>query len=160
MTETVLDFESRLAHGDHQAIKVWLRLLTTTTLIEGEIRARLQERCGISLPRFDLLAQLERAPAGLRMGELSQRLMVTKGNVTGLADQLEREGLVERVNGPDRRSVVLRLTERGREAFAAMASVHEDWVIELLSALTPAEQEQLHALLGRLKGHLQTGGTA
>lgn len=155
MTDAVLDFESRLEHDDHLAIKTWLRLLTTTTLIESQIRTRLQDEYGISLPRFDLLAQLEREPDGLRMTELSARLMVTKGNVTGLADQLEREGLVERVSGPDRRSVTLKLTPLGREAFAEMAAVHEGWVIELFSALSVNEQERLRKLLGILKTTLK-----
>ncbi|WP_291423315.1 MarR family transcriptional regulator [Deinococcus sp.] len=151
----MLDFETRLAHGDHQAIKLWLRLLTTTTLVESELRTRLSATSDISLPRFDLLSQLEREPAGLRMSELSARLMVTRGNVTGLADQLESEGLVERTSGPDRRSVTLKLTPLGHERFGEIAEQHEGWVIMLLGALSQPEQEQLSALLGKLKAHLK-----
>ncbi|RJF69029.1 MarR family transcriptional regulator [Deinococcus cavernae] len=157
MTTEPLDFETRLAQDDHQAIKLWLRLLTTTTLLESAIRSRIQEHSEMSLPRFDLLSQLEREPDGLRMGELSARLMVTKGNVTGLADQLEREGLVERLSGTDRRSVTLKLTTLGRERFGDIAQAHEAWVIDLLSALTPREQQQLSNLLGKVKTHLKEG---
>ncbi len=82
-------------------------------LIEQRVRARLRERFAITLPRFDLMAQLERNPQGLKMGELSRRLMVTGGNVTGLTDQLVGEGLVERRPIPgDRRAYAVRLTPR------------------------------------------------
>ena len=90
------DLESRLTDDDHDALRLWLRLLTCTTADRARHPARLRERFGMTLPRFDLMAQLERHPDGLRMGELSRRLMVTGGNVTGLVDQLVAEGLVER----------------------------------------------------------------
>ena len=149
---SVPDPESRL-HGDHhEALRLWLRLLTCTMLIERRIRGRLRDRFAITLPRFDLLAQLERAPEGLKMSELSRRLMVTGGNVTGLTDQLVAEGLVERQRVPgDRRAHAVRLTAAGREAFDAMADEHEQWIVELLSGLSAADRERLYALLGRLK---------
>jgi DNA-binding MarR family transcriptional regulator len=94
--------ESRLTHGHHQPLKLWLRMLSCTVLIETEIRTRLRNEFGITLPRFDLMAQLERHPEGLRMGELSKRMMVTGGNVTGIAEHLVQEKLVVRV--PDANS--------------------------------------------------------
>ena len=146
------DLESRLTDDHHDALRLWLRLLTCTTMIERGIRRRLRERFGMTLARFDLMAQLERFHAGLRMGELSRRLMVTGGNVTGLVTQLVDEGLVERAVVPeDRRAHVVRLTERGREAFRAMAVAHEDWIVEMTGALDGADRERLHALLGKLK---------
>ena len=137
---------------DHTALKLWLRLLTCTTLIEASVSQRLRRGFGSTLPRFDLLAQLYRAPEGLRMSELSRRLMVTGGNVTGLADQLEHEGLLlrEGVQG-DRRAIRLRLTPEGQARFAEMASAHESWVVSLLSDLSTAEQRTLLTLLGKLK---------
>jgi len=150
------DLETRLAEDHHQAIKLWLRMLTCTHLITGTIRSRLRENFGTTLPRFDLLAQLERHPEGLRMGELSRRMMVTTGNVTGITDQLEAEGLVRReVDPTDRRSFVVKLTPQGRRVFAEMARVHESWVIELFEGLPGEEKETLYALLGRLKNHLK-----
>ena len=150
------DLETRLAEDHHQALKLWLRLLTCTNLITAGIRTRLRERFETTLPRFDLLAQLERHPQGLRMGELSRRMMVTTGNVTGITDQLEAEGLVRREADPkDRRSYVVRLTPKGQQLFAEMARVHEGWVIELFSGLSAAEKESLYTLLGRLKAHLR-----
>lgn len=146
------DMEVR-AHADHHAsLRLWLRLLSATTRIEDTIRQRMREQFGITLPRFDLMAQLEREPQGLSMGELSRRMMVTGGNVTSIVDQLEREQLVERQSQPgDRRAFAVHLTSAGREAFAGMAKAHESWVVELLSPLAVTEQEQLHQLLGILK---------
>jgi len=148
-----LDHETR-AHGDdHEALRLWLRLLTCTNLIEAAIRANLRRDFGVTLPRFDLMAQLYRHPDGLKMGELSQRLMVTGGNVTGIADQLAGEGLIAREPDPaDRRAWRITLTAEGRRSFAQMAARHEEWVIGLMRELPDDDRAQLHDLLGRLKG--------
>ena len=99
------DTETRATSDDHQALRLWLRMLACTNLIEGEVRSRLRQQFDITLPRFDLMAQLERVPGGLKMGELSKRMMVTGGNVTGITDQLVAEGLVVREDNPaDRRA--------------------------------------------------------
>jgi DNA-binding MarR family transcriptional regulator len=146
------DPESRLHDDHHESLRLWLRLLTCSLMIERRIRARLRERFATTLPRFDLMAQLERAPDGLRMGELSQRMMVTGGNVTGITDQLAAEGLVERrpILG-DRRAQAVRLTVKGRRTFDAMAAEHERWIVELIGGLSAVDRDRLHALLGRLK---------
>jgi DNA-binding MarR family transcriptional regulator len=146
------DPESRLHDDHHASLRLWLRLLTCTLLVERRIRARLRAEFATTLPRFDLMAQLERNPTGLRMGELSRRLMVTGGNVTGITDQLAAEGLVERRPIPrDRRAYAVRLTPKGKRAFDTMAVAHERWVIELFAGLDAAERKRLHALLGRVK---------
>lgn len=146
------DFESRLHDDHHDALRLWLRLMTCTTMIERGIRRRLRERFGMALARFDLLAQLERSSAGLRMGELSRRLMVSGGNVTGLVAQLVAEGLVERSSEPgDRRTSVVRLTAAGHESFRAMAHEHERWIVEMTGGLGAADRARLHSLLGGLK---------
>ncbi len=144
--------EARAAHDDHLALRLWLRLLACSTDIENEIRRRLRARFGITLARFDYLAQLYRHPQGLRMSALSKFLMVTGGNVTGLTDELEKEGWVQRESDPDdRRSWRVALTEEGMRAFEQMAREHEAWVVELLSGLDEAAQRRLHDLLGRLR---------
>ena len=150
-----IDLETRVTDEHHQAVKLWLRLLSCTNLVEAEIRGRLRREFGITLPRFDLMAQLERNPGGLKMNELSRRLMVSGGNVTGLTDQLEKEGLVARSDDPgDRRAYTVKLTPAGRTLFARMAAVHEQWVIELFSGLSAAEKTQVHRSLARLKLHV------
>ena len=149
------DHETRVTGDDHESLRLWLRLLTCTTMIETRVRARLRERFAITLPRFDLMAQLERHPQGLRMGELTRRLMVTGGNVTGLANELVAEGLVQRVPiAGDRRAQAVRLTPRGKKVFDAMAADHERWLIDMLAGLPPADRRRLFALLGTLKTQL------
>ena len=154
------DPESRVRADDHESLRLWLRLLTCTLLIERRIRSRLRARFATTLPRFDLMAQLARHPEGLRMGELSRRLMVTGGNVTGITDQLVAQGWVERlpIEG-DRRAFAVRPTAAGRAAFATMAAEHERWIDELLGGLDPGERQRLHALLGRLKPTLAAADT-
>ena len=150
------DMESRVIDDHHQALKLWLRLLACTTTVETQIRNRLRQDFATTLPRFDLLAQLERHPDGLAMRELSQRLMVTGGNITGITDQLESEGLVVREAHPtDRRSFTVKLTPAGRRQFKKMASTHEQWVIELLGGWSAEEKSQVYGLLAGLKNHLK-----
>ena len=149
-----MDREFIARRDDHSALRIWLRLLTCTQLIEKRVRAGLREQFTTTLPRFDLMAQLDRYPAGLKMNELSRLLMVTGGNVTAIVDQLEKEGLVERLDEPaDRRAFRIRLTRSGRKSFAEMARVHEQWVVELLSGLSKREQGELLKLLAKLKSH-------
>jgi DNA-binding MarR family transcriptional regulator len=155
MTEGALDHEARVSASDHAALRLWLRLLTCCSMIEQRIRARLRSTFNMTLPRFDLMAQLERAPQGLTMSELSRRLMVTGGNVTGLTDQLVAEGLVQRESVPgDRRACAVRLTAKGRRVFMRMAAAHERWIIELTDGMPAEERETLHRLLGRLKSNV------
>jgi DNA-binding MarR family transcriptional regulator len=154
-SERINDLESRVIDDHHQAVKLWLRLLACTTRVESSIRSRLRSEFGTTLPRFDLLAQLEREPEGLTMGELSQRLMVTGGNVTGITDQLEAEGLAKRKPHPaDRRAYTVRLTAQGRRQFLRMAAVHEQWVIELFAGWSAEEKRRVYALLAQFKRHL------
>ena len=148
------DRETIARAQDHRALRVWLRLLTCTQLIERRVRSRLREQFATTLPRFDLMAQLERHPEGLRMNELSRLLMVTGGNVTAIVDQLEREDLVERLDEPaDRRAFRIRLTRDGERSFAAMARAHEEWVVEMFGGMSRREQDELLALLAKVKQH-------
>ena len=152
-----LGHEARAGSGDHAALRLWLRMLACTTQIEAEIRRRLRERFGISLARFDYLAQLYRYKDGMKMRELSRFLMVTGGNVTGLTDDLAKEGMVVRTSSPgDRRAWIVRLTPKGRRHFEAMAREHEGWILELFAGLDAAAVQRLHAELGRLRVHLVT----
>jgi DNA-binding MarR family transcriptional regulator len=140
---------------DHLSIRLWLRLLTCSNLIEAQLGQRLRHTFGSSLPRFDLLSQLYRFPEGLQMKALSQRLMVTGGSITGLADQLEKDGLVKReMVAGDRRAKLLKLTPAGRDRFERMATEHEQWVIELFGHLSAPDQHALRDALGQLRAGL------
>ena len=148
--------ESQPASDDRAVLRTWLRLLACSNIIEGHIRSSLRENFDTTLPRFDLLAQLDaaaaEAPRGLTMSELSRRLMVTNGNLTGLVDRLAREGLVARtVSPPDRRAQIISLTTDGQEALDAMTPDHATWVRDMFSGITDTERRQLYTLLGKLK---------
>jgi DNA-binding MarR family transcriptional regulator len=152
-----MDMEAR-AHSEHpEALRLWLRMLTCTQIVEKQVRGLLRERFDTTLPRFDLMAQLERAPAGLKMNELSRRMMVTGGNVTGITDQLVAESLVERIDVEgDRRAYRVRLTPKGRKLFHEMARQHEGWIVDAFSGLSDKDISTLHKLLGKVKDHATT----
>ena len=155
-----MDLEARLhgaAPSEHpEALRLWLRLLTCTQLIEKQVRSHLRAQFDTTLPRFDLMAQLERAPDGMKMKELSRRMMVTSGNITGITDQLVAEGLVERMDVEgDRRAYLVRLTPQGRAQFNTMARQHEQWIVEAFAALGERDISTLYRLLGKVKEHTQ-----
>lgn len=125
--------------GRKAQLRLWLRMLSITKAVSQEIRRRLRVEFDVTLPQFDILAQLDREPGGLRLGELSRRTMVTNGNVTGLVDRLVSDGLVERLTlDDDRRVTVARLTTRGKERFAEFARAHEGWLKELMGDVDEA----------------------
>jgi DNA-binding MarR family transcriptional regulator len=142
-----------LRPGDHKAeLRLWLRLLTCTTLIENGVRRRLRDTFDVTLPRFDLMAQLHKTPAGLTLGELSRRMMVSNGNVTSIVETLVEQGWLDRKASPqDRRAQVVSLTAEGRIVFGRMAAAHEDWIAATFSGLSITEAEQLMILLGKTK---------
>ena len=154
-TDIPLDAETKVAErpDDHKTeLRLWLRLLTCTTLIENEVRRRLRDQFDITLPRFDLLAQLDRTPDGMALGELSQRMMVSNGNITGLVDRLAGQGLILRRPSPnDRRVQIVSLTAEGRRFFRAMARANADWVGEIFAGLTQRDVEALMPLLAKTK---------
>lgn len=134
-------------------LRVWLRLIDAHAALDAAVRDRLRADHGSTLPRFDVLSALERHPDGLRMSELSQKLRVSNGNVTGIVERLVKEGVVDRVPLPDdRRATLVRLNGSGRARFAAMAAAHEGWIDDLLSSLDSAEIATLNDLLGRIAG--------
>lgn len=163
MAPITVDAETALAHappGHKDELRLWLRLLTCTTLVEGEIRTRLRRDFDTTLPRFDLMAALDRASGGMTLGDISRHMMVSNGNVTGLSARLESEGLVERRAHPgDRRAQLLRLTAKGRREFARQSAAHEAWIAELLGGLKTEERAALFRLLGRAKASVRSALT-
>jgi DNA-binding MarR family transcriptional regulator len=150
-----LDAETKVAErpDDHNAeLRLWLRLLTCTTVIETEIRRRLRDTFDVTLPRFDLMAQLDRTPTGMTLCELSQRMMVSNGNVTGLVDRLVAQKLIDRRASPtDRRAQIVTLTTEGRRTFRTMARVHENWAADIFVDLRAEDIETLMKLLAKTK---------
>jgi DNA-binding MarR family transcriptional regulator len=144
--------ETRVPEESHLSLRLWLQLFGCTAMIERHVREKLRHRFDITLPRFDMMAQLAREPKGLKMSELSRRLMVTGGNVTGLTDQLVAEGLVVRRGIPgDRRAYNVRLTPKGKRQFDAMAAEHELWIVDLFADVSSEARELLHESVSELK---------
>lgn len=139
-------------------LRLWLRLLKITRGIESQLRENLRSEFGSTLPRFDVLAALSRYDAGLKMSHLSGVLRVSNGNVTGIVDRLVQDGLVIRVPVQgDRRAWLVRLTQKGREDFAAQATAHEAWIDAMLKEITAQEAVQIGERLDTLGDKLGEG---
>jgi len=148
----------RYAAQDDSAasLRSWLRLLDCSTLVENEVRRRLHGQFQTTLPRFDVLAQLELAQRdrvpGLTMSELSRRLMVTNGNLTARVERLAQEKLIRRAtSASDKRMSIISLTPAGKRTLDAMTPVHRKWIAEMFAGLSAEEHDQLYALLGKLR---------
>jgi len=159
----LLDAETKALEAPHDHkddLRLWLRLLTCSNLVESEIRRELRERFDTTLPRFDFLAQLERYPDGMTLGDLSKRMMVSNGNITAVAERMLQAGLIERTPMPnDRRVQIVKLTAPGRAEFANMATEHKRWIAGLFAGLRPAEIVELLRLLGKLKASVLGGSS-
>ena len=151
------DLETRGAASGHGDLRLWLRMMAVHKLVTNEARRRLRIAFNMSLSRFDLMAQLESTRAGLRMGEISNRLMVTTGNITGLTDELEADGLVERAADPrSRRASLVRLTPKGRKLFRAAAKANAAWIAEFFSVLSTKDKKMMFEFFGEQKVFLLT----
>jgi DNA-binding MarR family transcriptional regulator len=140
------------ALADRLSVRMWLRLLSCAMIIEKRLRRGFEQRHGTTLPRFDVMAALDRHPEGLRLSDLSKQLLVSNGNITGLVQGLRSQGLVELTSvASDRRASLARLTDEGRALFAELSAAHHGWIDTMLRDLTLRERELLHDLLGRLK---------
>jgi DNA-binding MarR family transcriptional regulator len=140
---------------ERASVRIWLRLLSCTMTIEKLLQRRLGGEFSSTLPRFDVLAALDRSVDGMTMSELSRALLVANGNVTAIIQSLRRDALI--VTTPhrtDKRSSVVSLTEAGRAHFAEMAVAHHAWLDELFTSLTADEGDGLYAALGHLKSSL------
>jgi DNA-binding MarR family transcriptional regulator len=147
------------ALDDRGSVRLWLRLLTCTTVIEKRLKRGFADQYDITLPRFDVMAALDRHPEGMTMSQLSQALLVSNGNVTGVVQVLVRDRYVSLTPSPtDGRSSVARLTQLGRECFAGLAEAHHEWIDAMLAGLSRDERGQLHQLLGALKDSLAADG--
>ena len=158
INEDAKDGQTDVARPPKELLRLWLRALTFTNMVEQRVRTRLRVEFGVTLPRFDVMAALYDAPEeGLSMGEVSRRLKVSNGNVTGIVERLKKEGLIQRRTKPDdRRSQLVRLTDSGRTTFEEMAEAHEGWIASMLSGLSEEEVEQLKNLLGKGKRSVST----
>lgn len=137
-----------ISRDGKERLRLWIRLLRASRTIEAELRDRLKRDFDTTLPRFDVMAALFRAPEGMLMSDLSRFLLVSNGNVTGIVDRLVSEGMVTRArrNG-DRRTSMVRLTDAGAQSFRTIAAAHEGWIGELLGGVSEDETRRLAAML-------------
>lgn len=143
---------------DKERLRLWIRLLRATRVVEGELRERLRREFDTTLPRFDVMAALWRQPDGMLMSDLSRYLLVSNGNVTGIVDRLVSDGLVVRTRREgDRRTSMVKLTEGGAEKFARMAATHEGWIGELLGGIAGADASNLSAMLKAFRSNWEDG---
>lgn len=133
-------------------LRVWVRLLSCAMRIEKRLRRNFADQFDTTLPRFDVMASLDRYPDGQTMGELSRALLVSNGNVTSIVRQLEAQKLITSRTDPlDRRSAIVALTPTGKSHFAELAKAHHGWVKEALADFPQPKQQQLFDLLADLK---------
>lgn len=135
-------------NGAKERLRLWIRLLRASRVVESELRERLKREFNSTLPRFDVMAALYREPNGMLMSDLSRFLLVSNGNVTGIVDRLVSDGFVVRAQREgDRRTSIVRLTARGEEEFRSMAAIHEGWIGELLGDVGEDDARRLSAML-------------
>ena len=136
------------ASSNKERLRLWIRLLRASRIVEGELRERLKGQFNSTLPRFDVMSALYREPAGMLMSDLSRFLLVSNGNVTGIIDRLVTDGFVVRAKREgDRRTSIVRLTELGETEFRRMAATHEGWIGELLGNVGEDDARRLSAML-------------
>ena len=156
--EQTAAFRDKLGGAPHskRSLRLWLKLLSCTMIVEKRIRARLDSEFATTLPRFDVLSALERHPEGLTMGQLSRFMMVSNGNITAVVNRLLEDGWVLRTSDKaDRRVATVRLTRKGRQAFVKMAKTHEQWVDRMFAGLSDERIDELTGLLGELRASIE-----
>jgi DNA-binding MarR family transcriptional regulator len=123
--------------------------------VGGDEVEKVYARYGIGRPEFDVLATLRRSgpPYQLSPGALAGSMMLSSGGTTARLDRLERAGLVERSPSPtDRRSVLVRLTDAGREIVDGAVAAGLAEQRRLLSHLPEARVRELADLLREALG--------
>ena len=142
---------------DTKKLGLWVRLVANSNIIEKEIRNLFRSEFNVTLPRFDLMSTLYREQNGLTMGELSKRMLVSNGNVTGIVERLQKEGLVKRwVLPTDRRIYSVGLTPKGRADFKVLADRHKEWIDDILDGMTEEELTPMVTMMDSLREVLRT----
>lgn len=153
--------EQKLQHipREKEGLRLWLRIVSLTQMVELQIRALLREKFDSTLPRFELLSALDRVPDGLTMGELSQWLMVTKGNVTGIAERLSEDGFIKRHPTPtDRRSFCVTLTPKGKKLYKEMEAAYEDLLDKMFSEVSLDDSDMFTGVLAKVRDSIEELG--
>lgn len=155
MSTTVSSMTPASNHSK-ESLRLWLRLLTCESMIEQYVRTKLRETFAITLPQFDVLAELDYVGKPLTMTELSTQLMVSNGNITGVVDRLVRDAYVERLPSPaDRRVQLISLSNKGKQEFTKMALQHELWIAAAFEELDVDDIQKITQLLNKANDKLK-----
>ncbi|MEO2037779.1 MAG: MarR family transcriptional regulator, partial [Martelella sp.] len=142
-----------------QRVRLWLQMLKAVRHVEGNLRERLRENYGMTLPRFDVMAALHAAPQGMRMSELSKQLVVSNGNVTGVIEKLVADGLVERENQEtDRRAFLVRITAKGKTLMDEATAVHRGWIDEIFAEIAEPDIARAISIMLDIRHKPHSGG--
>ncbi|MCB9894594.1 MAG: MarR family transcriptional regulator [Planctomycetes bacterium] len=141
--------DNPLTQSERARVGLWIRLARCYNLAMRDLRSGLREEC--TMPQFDVLAQLERSPEGLTFSSLSEKLLVTAGNLTGIVDRLEKQGLAFRETNPkDRRQTFIKLTDKGREYCDKIIPQHTHDIARLLAGLSDNTVQNLRGDLDKM----------
>ena len=131
------------------ALSLWVKLARASATF-GRLTGKDIERYGLTQPQFGVVELLGHL-GPVTIGEITRKMLVTGGCVTVILDNLEKEGLVERMRSTeDRRVVKVQLTNKGQGLFKKMFRQHAEHVSQLASVLSEDEQNQLSGLLRKL----------
>ncbi len=145
----LVDRDLPLTERQKAETRLWLQVLNVHRMIYEDLNATMIAGSGLSIPKFDVLAHLYRFREGLTMGDLSKKLKVSNGNISGLVSRLQKDGYVDRRNAPgDRRSFLASITESGVAAFEKAVDLHHEVMTEKLEGTAP---ETIDALAADLK---------
>jgi DNA-binding MarR family transcriptional regulator len=138
--------------------RIWLQILSLESRIFGRLNRALSKAHGLSVAKFEFLAQVERYPEGITLGKVSENLKVTSGNVSGLVRRLLADGLItKKMSQEDRRSFIVRFTPKGKKLFDKANALHADTLEKCFSDIPLEGLERslsaLRFLSAGLQGH-------
>lgn len=131
------------------SLKTWVKLARSFNTINKVVNEEINTY-GVTPSQFGVLEALYHL-GDMPIGKLGEKILVTGGNMTVILDNLEKQGYIERIKSPtDRRSLFIKLTEKGRTLIEQVFPGHKLFVAEIISVLTEEEQIVLGSLLKKL----------
>lgn len=131
------------------ALSLWVKLARAYSTVSKKSIENIRE-FNLTEPQFAALETLGHL-GPLTIGTLCTKQLVTGGNMTLVVDNLEKEGLVERIHSKeDRRAIIVQLTPKGKKLFEKIFPEHIKYMVDLISVLSEKEQEELGRLLKKL----------
>ncbi|HXG63904.1 MAG TPA: MarR family transcriptional regulator [Blastocatellia bacterium] len=151
--ERELGLKQPIASLNHEAL---LGIVRTAALIQ-KLSDRFFGRFGVTDAQFNILMILRyQGAGGLSQQELSEKLVVTKSNMVGLVDRLEKAGYVERRPHPtDRRFNQIVLTRKGLRLLEHVEADYFQEVDKLMSALNESQKKAIILSMEKLREYIR-----